>query len=166
MTWQKNRMFDEPFLEMSGQTIEEEHLQRLFPLVEQFVCALYGVEKETRVDDARHSLLLHHGRDFDNMPPSSDALYQHFLRSCLQSGHIWGNIFQRVFEEKMIGWGWDIVCSIPTPVYLTTEIISKNMRELSRCSCKGSCKGNCGCKKDPVLPCTRLCGCQGKCAKK
>ena len=46
-TWQKNRMFDELFLEMSGQTIEEEHLQRLFPLVEQFVCALYGVVNKT-----------------------------------------------------------------------------------------------------------------------
>ena len=37
------------------------------------------------------------------------------------------------------------------------------MRELSRCSCNGSCKKNCGCRKDPALPCTRLCGCQGNC---
>ena len=165
-TWQKNQMFDNLFLEMSSQIIEETDLQRLFPLVQHFVCATYGVEQETRVDDARHLLLLHHGRDFDNMPPSSDALYQHFLRSCLQSGNIWGNIFQGVFEEKIIGWGWDTVGSIPTPIYTTREIISKNMRELSRCSCKGRCTKNCGCKKDPVMPCTRLCGCQGKCAGK
>jgi len=55
-------------------------------VLQRFVLLLYGVTKEniTTVDAARHSLFLHQGRDFEHMPPSSDALHQHLLRVAYQ----------------------------------------------------------------------------------
>ena len=162
--WMKYLVFDSAFLEMSSDNLGEKDLQRLFITLQKFVCLLYGSEKDALVDDARRNLLINNGKDFDDMPPSSDALYQHFLRACLQSAHIWSKLFQAVFNDGLLlGWGWQLVGDTPVPVYVTKNIISKDMRELSRCGCKINCKGNCGCKRDPVQPCTRLCGCQGNC---
>ena len=42
----------------------------------------------TTVDDARLCLFLRKERNFDCMPPSSDALHQHFPRVANQSEHI------------------------------------------------------------------------------
>ncbi len=55
-------------------------------VLQRFILLLYGVTKEniTTVDAARHSLFLHQGRDFEHMPPSSDALHQHLLRVAYQ----------------------------------------------------------------------------------
>ena len=51
-------------------------------MLERFVIQLYGVYDDdiTSVDAARRKLLLHKGRNFEHIPPSSDALHQNFLR--------------------------------------------------------------------------------------
>ena len=162
--WVKHPIFDNAFLELSGQNTDKSDAKRIFPLLEHFVCLLY-VDQETRVDDARYTLLINKGKDSDDMPPSSDALYQHTLRSYHQSGNIWSHIFQAIFNEGFIpGWMWQKVgdCRVPVPVYIIKEIISRSMKELSMCGCKIQCKRNCKCKKEPAQPCTRLCGSQGK----
>ena len=103
--WVKHPIFDNAFLELSGQNTDKSDVKRIFPLLEHFVCLLY-VDQETRVDDARYTLLIDKGKDFDDMPPSSDALYQHTLQSCHQSGNIWSHIFQAIFNEGFLpGWG-------------------------------------------------------------
>ena len=42
-------------------------------------------------------------------------------------------------DGLLIGWGWQIVGGIPVPVYVTKDIISKDMRKLSRCGCETEC---------------------------
>ena len=56
------------------------------PTIHCFVNRLYGVDddKLSSVDGARLFILLHRGKDFENMPPSSDALYQKILRVTYQ----------------------------------------------------------------------------------
>ena len=56
------------------------------PILHKFVMQLYGVSEEDiqNVDAARLFLFIHKGRDFDHMPPSSDALHQHLLRVAYQ----------------------------------------------------------------------------------
>lgn len=56
------------------------------PTIHKFVMHLYGVTEETitTVDAARFHLFFHKGRDFDHMPPGSDALRQHILRTAYQ----------------------------------------------------------------------------------
>ena len=51
-------------------------------VIKRFVTQLYGVYEEeiTTVDAASLYLFQHKGSDFEHMPPSSDALYQHFFR--------------------------------------------------------------------------------------
>lgn len=63
-----------------------EMIERHTPVFHQFVIQLYGVVDEdiTTVDAARLHLFFHKGRDFDHMPPSSDALHQHILRTAYQ----------------------------------------------------------------------------------
>ena len=56
------------------------------PTLQRFVMKLYGVSEDniTTVDGARLYLFLHKGRDFNHIPPSSDALHQHILRVAYQ----------------------------------------------------------------------------------
>ena len=84
---------------MSNRCLDGDTIWTVYPLVRQFVCVLYGAEGKYDVDDARLDLLLHGGRDFENIPPLSDALYQHVLRSVYQSGYIWGCMFDTISEE-------------------------------------------------------------------
>ena len=92
------------------------------------------------------------------------CLHQVMLCINIVFGLVCRVLFQAVFnDELLLGWGWQLVGDTPVPVFVTKNIISKDMRELSRCGCKINCKGNCGCKRDPVQPCTRLCGCRGNC---
>lgn len=53
---------------------------------QRFLILLYGVTEETitNVDAGRLYLFLHKEKDFDHMPPSSDALHQHILRVAYQ----------------------------------------------------------------------------------
>ena len=166
--WIDDAKFNYAFMEMSNRQPNEATIRAIYPLLQRFVCMLYGAEDSCDVDDARLDLLLHKGKDFDDMPPSSNALYLHTLRSAHQSGYLWGCMFDANFEEgDVTKWGRIKVGadSSPIPVYTTLPIISRDLRELSVCKCTtGKCRGNCGCKKgEPPQPCTSLCGCKGMC---
>ena len=51
-------------------------------------------------------MLVHKGKDFENMSPTSDALYQHRLRSVHQSGNNWSHIHEPSYKEKDFAeWG-------------------------------------------------------------
>ena len=169
--WLSHSKFDCAFSEMSNRQPGENSIRTVYPLIQQFVSILYGADGTSDVDETRLDFLLHKGKDFDNMPPSSDALYQHTLRSVYQSGYIWGSMFDAALEEVYVeNWGRKKVGGINSssiPRYTTLPIISRDLRELSVCKCTtGKCSGNCGCKKgEPPQPCTSLCGCKGKCKK-
>eukprot|EP00745_Piridium_sociabile_P029609 TRINITY_DN48831_c1_g1_i4.p2 TRINITY_DN48831_c1_g1~~TRINITY_DN48831_c1_g1_i4.p2 ORF type:complete len:222 (-),score=27.38 TRINITY_DN48831_c1_g1_i4:119-784(-) len=132
-------------------------------MLERFVIQLYGVYDDdiTSVDAARLYLFLHKGRDFEHMPPSSDALHQHFLRVAYQSGHVWGNTLNKApAPVSPTEWGWqqESPDSAPTPVYTTIPIISRNLPELVSCQCKTDCKAPCRCCMHGQ-PCMILCTC-------
>ena len=133
------------------------------PTLEKFVIQLYGVHDEdiTSVDAARRHLLLHKGRDFEHTPPSSHALHQHFLRVAYQSGDVWGNALNKTpAPTSPTDWGWrqESPDSVPTPVYTTLPIISRNLPELVSCQCKRDCKAPCSCCMHEQ-PCMVLCTC-------
>ena len=102
-------------------------------VLERFVIQLYGVcdDDITCIDAARRYLFLHKGSDFENIPPSSDALHQHFLRVAYQSGHVWGNILDRApAPVSPTEWGWqqDSPDSAPTRLHHN----SYNFEEITR----------------------------------
>ena len=167
--WKSHSKFDCAFSIMSNRQPNENEIRTVYPLIQQFVCMLYGADDMADVDDTRLDMLLHKGKDFDNMPPSCDALYQHTLRSVYQSGYIWGCMFDATFEEGDVeNFGRKKVGGSLITLYTTLPIISRDLRELSICKCTtGKCTGNCKCRKgDPPQPCTSLCGCKGMCKRK
>ncbi|KAG7160798.1 hypothetical protein Hamer_G025792 [Homarus americanus] len=138
-------------------------IERHTPVLHQFVMQLYGAVDEdvTTVDAARSHLFFHKGRDFDHMPPSSDALHQHIRRATYQSGQVWGNSLQKDPQPvSPTEWGWEqeTLDTVPVPVYITIPTISRKIPELSICCCSSECKPPCTCCMNEQ-PCTTLCGC-------
>ena len=133
-----------------------------------FVNRLYGMWNDMTVDDARLRAVVFEGKDFLNIPPSSDALHQKLLRAAHQSGHVWGNMFQRnPIIPPASSWGFvqPGPDDIPRPLWITKPILSrKHNKELSACGCQssGECKPPCICCKNNQT-CTTFCGCNGMC---
>ena len=84
--WQAYPEVTSAFLYMSSPNPSKQHLQTLSPLIQGFVNRLYGVtgEASATVDSGRVHLLIHQGKPFQDMPPSSDALEQKILRTTYQ----------------------------------------------------------------------------------
>ena len=82
--WLSDTSFDTAFLSMAARQPDMEQIKGFFPILEQFVNNLYSVKSCKILDEARFELLLHRGKDFGDMPPSSGALYQHTLRATYQ----------------------------------------------------------------------------------
>ena len=84
--WQSMPELTLPLQLLSGPSPTTEMIKTRTPILQRFVLKLYGVSEDDirTVDAARLSLFLHKGKDFDHMPPSSDALHQHLLRAAYQ----------------------------------------------------------------------------------
>ena len=82
--WQAFPELTVPLMVMSQESPAVDRIHQHIPTLHKFVNLLYGVDDKLSVDGARLYLLLHRGKDFDNMPPSSDALYQKILRVMYQ----------------------------------------------------------------------------------
>ena len=164
-TWAGKSIYTNAFLELSQCNPGKEVVDRVFRILQQFVCELYG-EVADDVNAVRLDMLVHKGKDFENMPPTSDALYLHTLRCTHISGNIWSFINQPMYVEKEpTDWGYKRlgVKGVPVPIYTTKPVNSRKLTDLDMCGCEsGRCKGNCKCTKVPQ-PCTLLCKCKGKC---
>ena len=105
---------------------------------------MYG-ETGDDVDESRLQMLIHKGKDFDNMPPTKDALYLHTLRSAHQCGNIWSFITQPSYiEQDFAEWGYTRsgAKGNPEPIYTSKPIISRNLPDLDMCGCEsGQCTG-------------------------
>ena len=61
-----------------------------------FVNRLYGIETDNlSVDDVRLDFVLHKGKQFDELPLSSDALHQKIMRVTYQAGYVWENLIEK-----------------------------------------------------------------------
>lgn len=78
---------------------------------------------------------------------------------------MWGNtLVKQPDQVSPTEWGWqqESPDSAPTPVYITTPTISRNLPELVICQCKTECKAPCKCCVQRQR-CMLLCKCQGLC---
>ena len=141
-------------------------IDSVFRILQKFVCKMYG-ETGDDVDESRLQMLIHKGKDFDNMPPTKDALYLHTLRSAHQCGNIWSFITQPSYIETLQ--------SGVTRESDLREILnlfihqSQSFREICPTwICADvkvdSAQGDCKCKK-ASQPCTKLCKCKLNCRK-
>ena len=59
-------------------------------MLEEFVARLYGSSLDVKtVNESRMHLFYNKAKDFENMPPTKDALIQHTIRAAYQAGHVW-----------------------------------------------------------------------------
>ena len=154
------------FRALSSPVENIETLTPLQPILHAFVNKLFGLEGET-VDEARFRGIVFNGKDFTTIPPSSDALNQKLLRTALQAGHMWGNMFiKQPAVPPLSDWGYVLQCqSVPRPLWITKPILSrKNCKQLSTCRCQtGECRPPCTCSRYKIT-CTPLCGCNAMCS--
>ena len=166
--WQSLPELTLPLRLLSSPNPTQEIIRTHKNVLERFVTQLYGVYEQeiTTVDAARLYLFQHKGSDFEHMPPSSDALHQHFLRVAYRSGHVWDNTLNKSPDPvSPTNWGWqqDTPDTAPTPVYTTIPIISMNLPEVVMCHCKKDCKIPCKCCMHGQT-CMVLCKCKGLCS--
>ena len=76
----------QPLQRLSAPDPKIDDIETNAAVIQNFVLKLYNVSEEniTTLDAARLFLFIHKGRDFEHMPPSSDALHQHLLRVAYQ----------------------------------------------------------------------------------
>jgi hypothetical protein len=89
--WQNFSELTGPLQLLSSPTVTPELLQPHISNLQLFVTKLYGVSEDdletgVSIDAARRFLFLHKGKQFQQLPPSSDAFYQHLLRVAYQVG--------------------------------------------------------------------------------
>ena len=158
--WQDNPQFTNAFMFLSrpvGDIPSDISAQ-----IEEFVVRLYlSNEDIVTVNKARYELFQFSGKDFDNIPPTQDALKQHIRHAAYTAGHIWGhalNIAPALPSPLM--WGYQLINDMLQPVWTTIPTISK--KHLKVCHCKIVCKPPCVCAINQVS-CTSLCTCRGEC---
>ena len=167
--WQDLPGLTVPLTLLSTANPTEQILINYSALLQKFVVNLYGLSESEieSVDDARHYLFLKKGKDFVQMPPGSDAFYQHLLRAAHQSGYVWGNMLKKApadASHSITDWGWQqlSVDEAPTPMFTTIPLLSKSLPELVSCKCKSVCKPPCSCCMHGQS-CMILCACKGEC---
>ncbi len=134
--------------------------------LERFVVLLYDrTSSYGHVNEARKHLFTQNGRSIDALPPTREALKQHIRRAAYQAGFCWGQMMvcrPELPSPSEWGWvhsdnGWDIH-------WTTLPEATEACRQLLRCGCKKSCRGQCKCVK-AALQCTALCYCGGECTR-
>lgn len=134
-------------------------------LIERYVVLLYDrASSEEKVNRARKQLFSKKGRTMEGLPPTQAALLEHTKRAAFQAGHVWAQMFVPVPSLPCPSeWGWLQTAEGGWEVKWTSlPEASLACRELLRCGCKKSCKGQCKCVK-AALMCTGLCQCEGLC---
>ncbi|KAK3911510.1 Chromosome-associated kinesin KIF4 [Frankliniella fusca] len=132
---------------------------------EQFVVqALYKVGPEITKADAARVALFGTVKMLEYLPPTSDALRLH-LKRCHFQVYVWKNahIASPILPDPK-DCGWNVVDERYVPVLKTLPSVPKSCPVFSVCGCKGLCSTKqCGCRKDPCVPCTKMCKCKAKC---
>ncbi|XP_031332283.1 uncharacterized protein LOC116162731 [Photinus pyralis] len=133
--------------------------------IEQFVVqALYKVGPDITMSNAARVSLFGAVKVLEFLPPTSDALRLHILR-CHYQVFVWKNshvAFPELPDPKNCG--WKVEGGRYVPILMTLPSIPKSCPEFSVCGYKGLCNTKqCGCRKEPWVPCTKLCKCRAKC---
>ncbi|ELU14119.1 hypothetical protein CAPTEDRAFT_224609 [Capitella teleta] len=106
--WQACPGLTSALLELSSPVSHvHDPVKRVLPIIETFVTRLYGVESVDLVNAARKTLFLNKGKQFVQIPPSSDALQLHLLRAVHESAFVWGGLLIRdPLVPSPEEWGW------------------------------------------------------------
>ena len=109
----------------------------MMKLLEEFVVRLYScsLDEVTTVNRARYELFHFLGKDFDNLPPTQNALDHHIRRAAYTAGHIWGQAMNKAPALPSPSlWGYQMKEDMWQPTWISIPTISKQY--LMVCHCK------------------------------
>ena len=126
---------------------------------EEFVCKIYGVSHVDTCDKARVKLFCE-GRSQECLPPTSDAVKFHIMRSHYQAT-IWNQAHLPYPSiPPLTDMGWILEDGQLKPQLLSLPPIPKACREITSCSCtKGCLSKRCSCRKYH-MQCVEACACK------
>ena len=136
--------------------ISERDVQQL----DRFVVTMYDRSSAViTVNEARLNLFARKQRSYNSIPPTRAALQEHAKRAAYQAGLIWGQATISSPEASSpMDWGWMKTKDKWSILWTKLPPVAASCRELTKCGCKVSCTGICGCNKSG-LPCTKNCTC-------
>ena len=140
----------------------------LMEAAKPFFLALYGQQPDMSMESARFSLFTKKkNAKVMTLPPTSDNLLLHVLRSHLQV-MLWKAVNLPAPPEEsadITHFGWEIRNEIPVPAIAQGDPAPPELIDVIRCHCRAQgrkCSTEmCGCHKEH-LSCTTYCNCSGK----
>ena len=132
----------------------------IVPQLEDFICDLYPKTKKVprTSDELRYFLFCQKKQKNELLPPTSDSLLQHLKRVNYQT-FVWKQALTAILHlPKPETNGWVRDGTALKPVYMTKDPAPRSILELTTCSCKSGCKGNCSCRSTG-LSCSESCFC-------
>ena len=131
----------------------------LLPVIEKFVCTIYGQQDCTHVNIARYNLfcLICHSDEF--LPPNQDCLQNHLKRANFQAAVHRRCLLQYINAPSPVGHGWKLEGNHLVFDWMSKNPAPRSVLKTENCKCqKNDCKGACSCSR-VGLPCTDLCHC-------
>ena len=134
----------------------------LIKLCQDFVCALYGGQKDT-VNELRYLLFCTKSMQDYQLPPTLDALRKHVSRTNCQCA-IWKRaLLPQPSVPSPVGKGWKITEDGLSVNWMDLLPSPLAVLELLSCRCNSSCSNNrCSCFANK-FPCTDACFCGDSC---
>ncbi|KAE8737192.1 hypothetical protein FOCC_FOCC017347, partial [Frankliniella occidentalis] len=101
-----------------------------------------------------------------SIPPSKDALHQHFHRAAYQAGQIWGQAhLPKPDPVDPTKWGWKMNAGRFEPLWSTLPDVWEKCQLKKKCHCKKTCTASrCPCKIAGIQ-CKVDCRCKGNCTQ-
>ena len=134
------------------------------PTIEIYIVLMYDRgSSDDKVNRTRQTLFTQKGREIENIPPTQDVLYHHFLRVGYQAGHIWGQALHKAPKlpsPAFFGWMRNKELSKWIVIWMSLPPAGAACRAVIKCGCTKTCSGRCRCANEK-LPCTLLCKCGG-----
>ena len=150
------------FRKLGEENIQNELIEARLPAewrpLERFVCKVYSQNGPLSIPKLRWELFRTKNLEGEMLPPTLSSLLPHIRRT---------NYMAKVSKSYKTACpelpqieenGWSVESNTYSPIRCLALPAPKAVIELTKCSCRVSCSGNCGCSRNN-LPCTPLCKC-------
>ena len=138
--------------------LDDGKLPQEFQLIEKFICSVYSSNGPFSLPQLRWDLFRSRNLEGEMLPPTRASLLPHIIRSNYVSMRDKSYTSTRPVLPPITENAWTIQNDVCIPIKCLLPPAPKAVIELTKCSCKLACTGNCGCYRNN-LPCTPLCKC-------
>jgi hypothetical protein len=126
----------------------------------QFVCTLYGDDKEVSLNALRCAKA-DKGIAAKRLPPTENSFALHLL-CCMYQLHIWKKALLPMIEiPPATQFGYDRIDGGLSPTLMSQAAAAPELLNNIVCDCSDTCDSNCSCSQNSQ-PCTGACPCEAE----